>query len=387
MLNVNILNGGNVNQTSGGSSDNQLGIINVAADFPTTSEANASIGQGYYLISASVTDDDPTKTNTGDSFTEGQQIFWSGSAWIVGSFELPIASPTVLGGIKVGDNLTIDPDGTLNAIGGSGVQTVTGDLVDNTDPLNPIVNLPATVVLTSGAQDISDKTFTNTSLQGGGASEFTLVLPTILQYMTWLEEPSIDVPFALSANTASIYLDSSDALLHIKYESPNEDTFVLANAQQTLTQKTFTDLAIEVESDGATAYSMAGVIVNQNTNIYRTQAQTATTDDTPTELQSFPTTSNSNIKISADILAIRTGGASGSACDTYAVKATATYKNIAGTVSLVGSVDIIGEVSDIIGADIDFYIDGTDIQLLVIGVDGYNITWNANEISVSTTQL
>jgi len=356
MLNVNILNGGNVSQASGGSSANQLGIINVAADFPTISEANASIGQGYYLIGANVTDNDPAKTNTGDSFVAGNKIEWTGSAWVI-----------------------------VNE--GYGVQTVTGDLVDNTDPLNPIVNLPATVVLTSGAQDISDKTFTNTSLQGGGASEFTLVLPTILQYMTWLEEPSIDVPFALSANTASIYLDSSDALLHIKYESPNEDTFVLANAQQTLTQKTFTDLAIEVESDGATAYSMAGVIVNQNTNIYRTQAQTATTDDTPTELQSFPTTSNSNIKISADILAIRTGGASGSACDTYAVKATATYKNIAGTVSLVGSIDIIGEVSDIIGADIDFYIDGTDIQLLVIGVDGYNITWNANEISVSTTQL
>lgn len=38
-------------------------------------------------------------------------------------YELPIASETVLGGIKVGDNLTIDEDGTLNAEGGSGEET------------------------------------------------------------------------------------------------------------------------------------------------------------------------------------------------------------------------------------------------------------------------
>ena len=38
-----------------------------------------------------------------------------------GGYTLPIASGTVLGGIKVGDNLTIEPDGTLNAEA-SGVQ-------------------------------------------------------------------------------------------------------------------------------------------------------------------------------------------------------------------------------------------------------------------------
>lgn len=35
-------------------------------------------------------------------------------------YELPIASKTTLGGIKVGDNLTIDADGTLNAQAGGG---------------------------------------------------------------------------------------------------------------------------------------------------------------------------------------------------------------------------------------------------------------------------
>ena len=38
----------------------------------------------------------------------------------VGNIELPIASQTVLGGIKVGNNLEIEPDGTLNATGSGG---------------------------------------------------------------------------------------------------------------------------------------------------------------------------------------------------------------------------------------------------------------------------
>lgn len=38
----------------------------------------------------------------------------------IDNLELPVASETVLGGIKVGDNLEIEPDGTLNATGGGG---------------------------------------------------------------------------------------------------------------------------------------------------------------------------------------------------------------------------------------------------------------------------
>tara|TARA_R110002050_G_scaffold123943_2_gene242856 strand:+ start:4720 stop:5418 length:699 start_codon:yes stop_codon:yes gene_type:complete len=65
-------------------------------------------------------------------------------------YTLPIASSSVLGGIKVGNNLTIAADGTLNAAGSSGpvgtgrVDTVVGGTnitVDSTDPENPIVSV------------------------------------------------------------------------------------------------------------------------------------------------------------------------------------------------------------------------------------------------------
>ena len=57
-------------------------IILVPADFPTVIEANANIGR-VYVIGAAVTDNDPTKTNTGQSFIAGEEIVWDGvSAYI-----------------------------------------------------------------------------------------------------------------------------------------------------------------------------------------------------------------------------------------------------------------------------------------------------------------
>lgn len=172
MLNANILNGGNVSNSRGSTSSTQLGIIFTASNFPTIAEANASVGQGYYLIAADVTDNDPTKTNTGQSFTEGQQVFWNGEdAYVVGSFQLPIASSTTLGGIKVGANLTIDPiTGALSANAGTQVGIATIPLnsglnnIDLTAIEEPVINFvvgtgPAprtlnSLIMTAGQQKL-----------------------------------------------------------------------------------------------------------------------------------------------------------------------------------------------------------------------------------------
>lgn len=54
------------------------GNILVAADFPTTTEVR--VGYKYFVL-ADVTDNDPTKTNTGQSFLAGQEIAWNGTNW------------------------------------------------------------------------------------------------------------------------------------------------------------------------------------------------------------------------------------------------------------------------------------------------------------------
>ena len=56
------------------------GEINIASDFPTL----ATVQNGWmYIIKTDVTDDDATKTNTGQSFLDGDEIVWNGTDWSV----------------------------------------------------------------------------------------------------------------------------------------------------------------------------------------------------------------------------------------------------------------------------------------------------------------
>lgn len=50
--------------------------------------------------------------------TDSQLYFWDGTIWvnIANAYTLPKATPVLLGGIKVGDNLSVETDGTLNAL-------------------------------------------------------------------------------------------------------------------------------------------------------------------------------------------------------------------------------------------------------------------------------
>ncbi len=54
------------------------GDINTASDFPTSSE----VQNGWtYFIKTDVTDNDASKTNTGQSFSSGSEIAWNGTNW------------------------------------------------------------------------------------------------------------------------------------------------------------------------------------------------------------------------------------------------------------------------------------------------------------------
>jgi len=56
------------------------GTISIASDFPTT----ADVKNGWvYFTTADVTDDDPTKTNTGQDFQSKDEIAWNGTNWAV----------------------------------------------------------------------------------------------------------------------------------------------------------------------------------------------------------------------------------------------------------------------------------------------------------------
>lgn len=78
------------------------GYISLPADFPTPA---AVLNDWFYKVLADVTDNDPTRTNTGQVFFAGDEILWkaASSTWeIIGRALLPAGSTYVADVTPVG---------------------------------------------------------------------------------------------------------------------------------------------------------------------------------------------------------------------------------------------------------------------------------------------
>ena len=117
------------------------GSITLNSDFPTSAEVENG---WFYTILADVTDNDVTKTNTGQSFETGDEIAWNGTNWTTLGNEniyiLADGTRTLTGNWDTGDfdittqNITYDgtlTDGTASLIGGSFTNIKLGSLTDN----------------------------------------------------------------------------------------------------------------------------------------------------------------------------------------------------------------------------------------------------------------
>jgi hypothetical protein len=76
------------------------GDISTNADFPTTSSV---VTGWFYRITANVTDDNPSKTNTGLSFVDGDEVIWVGSTWASTQLPLPANMVTAANNINNGN--------------------------------------------------------------------------------------------------------------------------------------------------------------------------------------------------------------------------------------------------------------------------------------------
>lgn len=95
-----------------------------------------------------------TVTKTGDELEPTFALAFSGLKGAPGAdgtgggtaqpYVLPVASASILGGVKIGSGLTIDPDGTLNAAGGGAGGNVTVDTGLNENSNNPVTNAAIT---------------------------------------------------------------------------------------------------------------------------------------------------------------------------------------------------------------------------------------------------
>lgn len=123
---------------SGGGGSLPPKVILVSADFPTTIEANADIGR-VYIAAANVTDNDPTKTNTGQSFLSGEEFVWDGiSAYVkLGANALWLDDGTDYKTISPARNLDLQNKDLKNVsqatignlfLSGNTITTTSGDL-------------------------------------------------------------------------------------------------------------------------------------------------------------------------------------------------------------------------------------------------------------------
>lgn len=139
------------------------GGITLPADFPTLSAVQT--GWMYQIIS-NVTDNNSAKTNTGLSFSAGDEIFWSGSTWLDSNLPLPAGvvmgpSSATSGNVVLFDggtgklikNSTLDPTtvvvGPASAVGDNltSYNSTTGKLIkDSGIATANVVQGPASAV-------------------------------------------------------------------------------------------------------------------------------------------------------------------------------------------------------------------------------------------------
>lgn len=113
-----------------------------------------------------------------------------------------------------------------------------------------------------------------------------------------------------------------------------------------------------------------------NGTLTQAVTSTTTTDATPTNISIFGTSTNEfGILVEAYVFAKRTGGIAGTAGDSAGYVRRAVFKNIAGVVSLVGSVQDNFTVEDQAGWDCTWAITSTNLAVQVTGATDNNITW------------
>jgi len=102
------------------------GAIAIAADFP----APGDVETGWtYRVTANVTDNDPTKTNTGQSFLAEDEIAWNGTDWtLMGNASTPAVEAALLSIMTTNEDILIRRAGALARLGIGAVGDVLGNV-------------------------------------------------------------------------------------------------------------------------------------------------------------------------------------------------------------------------------------------------------------------
>ena len=179
----------------------------------------------------------------------------------------------------------------------------------------------------------------------------------------------------------SLFIIGSVVGIPLTFVTNNTERGRFSPAGNFLTGGLTTDLGAPACIYQATLGSAARITTSAATNDDPTeivyQNRVATTDATVTTLHTIAIPATTTVKISASVVARRTGGAAGTAEDGATYERVAAVKNVAGTATIIGAVATPTTIEDQAGWDCTITVSGGNALLRVTGAVDNNITWHA----------
>ena len=128
---------------------------------------------------------------------------------------------------------------------------------------------------------------------------------------------------------------------------------------------------------GSDVLRIESVATNDDVRESTYQNRVATTNNTQTTLQSFTIPATTTVLLNCTVTARRTGGSAGTAEDSAGYGIRGTYKNVAGTATLVGAIDANYTAEDQAAWDATLDVTGATTRVRVTGATNNNITWHS----------
>lgn len=187
--------------------------------------------------------------------------------------------------------------------------------------------------------------------------------------------------FAILTNAGNIvFNEGGDANTDVRMESDSRThMFFLDASANTIGINQSTPVArfhITESTLGNEVFRLESVATNDDPRESVYQNRVATTNATQTTIHTFTIPTTTTFMIEAYVTARRTGGSSGTAEDGAGYVIRGTYKNVAGTATLIGAVNAAYTAEDQAGWDATLNVTGATVLCQVTGAANNNVTWH-----------
>lgn len=245
--------------------------------------------------------------------------------------------------------------------------------------------------ITGGADQSSAFTFTISNASTNSAAQ-TQIIASNGTYGSFLQILGTNFPTS-GLNQANLTKFNSTSPVGVLFQSNVASTTFwwsiggIASTDEYM-RLTTTGLSINKQADaissldvtqrtlGNAVQVLESIATNTDPNETVYQNRVATTDATVTTLHTFTVPATTTYQIEVNVIARRTGGTAGTAEDGAGYKIIGTYKNVAGTATIIGALSVVHSVEDQAGWDATLDTTGATVRVRVTGALDNSIVWH-----------